>query len=103
MTERARREACRRVGEHGHTVAAVAAEFGVGWATIMECVRESGAPLVEDPARLAGVDTLGVDETAFLAATPTKGTVFATGIVALNGRARLLDVVAGRTGSALST
>jgi transposase len=103
MTERARREACRRVGEHGHTVAAVAAEFGVGWATIMECVREYGAPLVEDPARLAGVHTLGVDETAFLAATPTKGTVFATGIVALNGRARLLDVVSGRTGSALST
>ncbi len=27
-----RREACRRVGEDGHTVAAVAAEFGVGWA-----------------------------------------------------------------------
>ncbi len=45
---------------------------------------------------------LGVDETAFLAATPTAGTVFATGVVALNGRARLLDVVQGRTGSALS-
>ena len=68
----------------------------------MNCVREYGAPLVDDPARLAGVHTLGVDETAFLAA-PTKGTVFATGMVALNGRARLLDVVAGRSGSALST
>ncbi len=102
MTERARREACRRVGQDGHTVAAVAGDFGVGWATIMGCVREYGAPLVEDPARLAGVHALGVDETAFLAATPTTGTVFATGIVALNGRARLLDVVAGRTGSALS-
>jgi hypothetical protein len=42
-----------------------------------------------------------VDETAFLAATPTAGTVFATGIVALNGRARLLDVVNGRSGKAL--
>ena len=31
-TERARREACRRVGEDGHTVASVAAGFGVGWA-----------------------------------------------------------------------
>ncbi len=102
MTERARREACRRVGQDGHTVAAVAGDFGVGWATIMGCVREYGAPLVEDPARLAGVHALGVDETAFLAATPTTGTVFATGIVALNGRARVLDVVAGRTGSALS-
>ena len=102
MTERARREACRRVGHDGHTVAAVAGDFGVGWATIMAAVREYGVPLVEDPARLAGVHTLGVDETAFLAATPTTSTVFATGIVALNGRARLLDVVVGRTGSALS-
>ena len=49
MTERARREACRRVGQDGHTVAAVAADFGVGWATIMDCVREYGTPLVDDP------------------------------------------------------
>jgi transposase len=42
-----------------------------------------------------------VDETAFLAATPLSGTRFATGIVALNGRARLLDVVEGRSGTAL--
>jgi transposase len=101
-TERARVEACRRVGELGQTVAAVAAEFGVGWATVMAAVREYGEPLVEDPARLDGVHMLGVDETAFLAATPTAGTVFATGIVALNGRARLLDVVEGRSGTALS-
>jgi transposase len=100
-TERARREACRRVGELGQTVAAVAAEFGVGWATVMAAVREYGEPLVDDPARLAGVHMLGVDETAFLAATPNSGTVFATGIVALNGRARLLDVVQGRSGNAL--
>jgi transposase len=101
-TERARAEACRRVGELGQTVAAVAAEFGVGWATVMSAVREYGQPLVDDPARLDEVHTLGVDETAFLAATPTAGTVFATGIVALNGRARLLDVVEGRSGKALS-
>ena len=101
-TERARAEACRRVGELGHTVAAVAAEFGVGWATVMAAVREYGQPLVDDPHRLDGVHTLGVDETAFLAATPSSGTVFATGIVALNGRARLLDVVEGRSGNALA-
>ncbi len=41
----------------------------VGWATIMGCVREYGTPLVDDPARLTGVRTLCVDETAFLAAT----------------------------------
>jgi transposase len=100
-TERARREACRRVGQLGQTVAAVAAEFGVGWDTVMTAVRDYGRPLVEDPARLDGVHTLGVDETAFLAATPTAGTTFATGIVALGGRPRLLDVVEGRSGTAL--
>jgi transposase len=100
-TERARVEACRRVGELGQTVAAVATEFGVGWATVMAAVRDYGQPLVNDPHRLDEVHTLGVDETAFLAATPTTSTVFATGIVALNGRARLLDVVEGRSGKAL--
>src|SRR5829696_8073085 len=45
-TERSRREACRRVGELGQTVAAVAAEFGVGWATVMAAVRDYGQPLV---------------------------------------------------------
>ena len=84
-TERARREACRRVGEDGHTVAAVAAEFGVGWGTVMTAVRDYGLPLVDDPNRLERVHTLGVDETAFLAATPTSGTAFATGIVAFDG------------------
>jgi transposase len=59
--------------------------------------------MVDDPDRLAGVHTLGVDETAFLAATPTSATVYATGIVALNGRARLLDVVPGRSRKALSS
>lgn len=74
LTERARREACRRVGQDGHSVAAVATDFGVGWATIMACVREHGRPLVDDPARLDAVHTLGVDETAFLAATATRHT-----------------------------
>jgi transposase len=102
-TERGREP--RRAAESaswGQTVNAVAAEFGVGWATVMAAVREYGQPLVDDPVRLDSVHTLGVDETAFLAAAPTSGTVFATGIVALNGRARLLDVVEGRNGNALS-
>jgi len=67
-TERARVEACRRVGEDGHSVAQVAAAFGVGWATVMAAVRDHGLPLVQDPGRLVGVTALGVDETAFLRA-----------------------------------
>jgi hypothetical protein len=42
LTERARAEACRRVGEDGHDVAAVAVEYGVGWHTIMRAVRDHG-------------------------------------------------------------
>jgi transposase len=69
LTERARAEACRRVGKDAHAVAAVARDLGVGWATIMRAVDEHGRPLVDDPARLQGVTTLGLDETSFLKAT----------------------------------
>ena len=40
LTERARREACRLVGEDGLEVAAVATTLGVGWGTVMRAVRE---------------------------------------------------------------
>ena len=102
-TERARAEACRRVGEDGDSVAKVAREFGLGWHTVMSAVRDHGSALVDDPGRLEGVAALGVDETAVLAATATHSTTFATGIVDLTyrGAARLLDVVDGRSGAAL--
>jgi transposase len=106
LTERARAEACRRVGEDGHDVAAVAVEYGVGWHTVMRAVRDHGRPLVEDPARFDDVAAVGVDETAFLAATSVHSTQFVTGIVDLTGSpgraARLLDVVPGRSANALS-
>ena len=102
LTERARREACRRVGEDGDTVARVASQYGVGWETVMNAVRGFGQPLVDDPQRLDRVTRLSVDETAFLAATAYRSTSFVTGIVDLTGRvARLLDVVEGRSGKAL--
>jgi transposase len=76
LTGRARVEICRRVGEDGQSVAA-----------------------------LAGVEALGLDETAFQAASATQPTSFVTGIVDLTrpggGPARLLDVVADRSASAL--
>jgi transposase len=59
LTQRARAEACRRVGTDAHAVAAVARDLGVGWATIMRAVADHGTPLVEDPARLDGVAALG--------------------------------------------
>ncbi len=65
LTERARWEACRLVGEDGLDVAAVADQLGVGWSTVMRAVQEYGTPLIDDPARLAGVQAVGVDETTF--------------------------------------
>jgi transposase len=38
----------------GHAVAAVARDFGVGWATVMAAVREQGARLLERPGLTAG-------------------------------------------------
>ena len=101
LTERARAETCRRVGEDGHSVAQVAAGFGVAWATVMAAVVEYGTPLVDDPARLERVQALGVDETAFLAANGRHHTVFVTGMVDVTA-SRLLDVVPGRSGTVLS-
>jgi transposase len=100
LTERARAEMCRRVGEDEDSVAEVARAFGVGWHTAMTAVRDHGTPRVEDPARLAGVDAMGLDETRFLAATPTHRTEYVTGFVDLD-RARLLDIVPGRSGQAV--
>jgi transposase len=104
LTERARAEICRRVGQDAASVAAVAREFGIGWRTAMTAVRDYGTPRVEDPTRLDGVEAIGLDETAFQAASATRSTSFVTGIVDLTrgfGPARLLDVIAGRSASAL--
>jgi transposase len=101
LTERARAEACRRVGKDAHAVAAVARDLGVGWATIMRAVGDHGRPLVEDPTRLEDVTALGLDETSFLKATRAAPTRYVTGLVDLEG-GRLLDVVADRTRAAVA-
>jgi transposase len=101
LTERARAEACRRVGKDAHAVAAVARDLGVGWATIMRAVADHGIPLVDDSARLEGVATLGLDETTFLKATRRAPTRYVTGLVDLE-QGRLLDVVADRTRAAVN-
>src|SRR4029453_8965912 len=80
LPERARAEACRRVGKDAHAVAAVARALGVGWATIMRAVGDHGTPLVDDAARLEGVAALGLDETSFLKATQLAPTRYVTEI-----------------------
>jgi transposase len=100
LTERARAEACRRVGKDAHAVAAVARDLGVGWATVMRAVADHGTPLVDDPTRLEEVAALGLDETSFLKATRRAPTRYVTGLVDLE-QGRLLEVVAERTRSAV--
>lgn len=96
LTERARVEICRLVGECGRSVAEVARTFGVSWHTAMAAVRDHGRPRVDHLSRLGAPAALGVDETAFLAATPWHQTLLVTGFVDLD-RHQLIDLVEGRT------
>jgi transposase len=79
----------------------VARDLGVGWATVLRAVAEHGQPLVDDPARLDGVTTLGLHETSFLRATPTAPTRYVTDLVDVEA-GRLLDVIADRTTRAVT-
>jgi transposase len=97
LTERARREICRRVGAELDTVAAVAREFGVGWACAHHAVIDHGDALIAADDRLERTRTLGVDEHTFQHANARRRTQMATTFVDLD-RARLLDVVPGRSG-----
>lgn len=104
LTRRAAAAGVDAVGR-GATVARQARGFGVSWHTIMRQVRALGRPRVDDGARLDGVTAIGVDEHAWQRARAGRPTRYATGIVDLTpGRpARLLDLVPGRTGTALRT
>lgn len=97
LTARARKEIYRRVGKDLHTVAEMAREFGVGWATAHQCVIDYGDPAIAADGRLDRVTDLGVDEHTFSHGASDGGTKMATTFVDLQ-RGRLLDVVRGRSG-----
>ena len=86
------------------SVASVARRLGVDWHTVWAAIKPLLAELADDPDRLAGVDTVGVDEHIWHhQPRPGKGPKEQTGIVDLtrrNGKpqARLLDLVPGRSG-----
>lgn len=104
LTERARAWAFEQVGAADAAVSRTAATLGVAWWTVMRQVIDRGTLEIDDPDRLVDVAAVGVDETAYLRATATHATTFATGIADLtSGRsARLLDVVEGRSGTVLA-
>jgi transposase len=66
----------------------------------MSAVHVYGRPLVDDPARTAGVSMLGVDETGFLKATPTSRTRFASAVVDI-AAPKVLDLFEGRSSPSL--
>jgi transposase len=100
LSERARYEVFRRIGQEARSVAEVARAFGVAWATAWAAFEAHARPAIDDPDRIAGVQALGVDETGFLAATPTHPRIWATGLVDVR-RGLLCDVIAGRSASNL--
>ena len=106
LTERARAECARRVGQDATDVARVATDLGVGWGTVMRAVWEYGAKILDAQWLVSNVTVLGLDETAFLKATPVSSTQYVTGMVDLRpaggGPARLLDVVPGRSGKVVT-
>jgi transposase len=58
-------------------------------------------PAIEDPARIVGVEALGVDETGFLAGTARRQRIFATGMVDVHWGI-LIDIIEGRSAKILA-
>lgn len=96
--------------EHA-TIQGLARQLGTSWKTLWRAVKPRLVELADDESRLGGVASLGVDEhvwhhTPHKAAT--KGPTMLTGMVDLtrdrdgNVRARLLDLVPGRSGTVLA-
>jgi transposase len=88
------------------TVAALARHLGVDWHTLWDAVEAEATRRLGDPARLAGVSVLGVDEHIWRPSRVGDANRAVTGMVDLTRdqrgllHARLLDVVPGRTGTA---
>jgi transposase len=100
LTRRAGLWACRQVGYYARAVSKVAEELACSWSAVMSAVAVYGTPLVDDPARVAGVELLGVDETSFLKATPTAATRWVSAAVDV-GRHRVIDLFEGRNATDL--
>jgi transposase len=101
-----RRLTCDRV-----SVAAVARELGRSWDTVNTLAIEATTELLATlgPGRLEGVRVIGVDEHRWAHTRHAAGDGYVTVIVDLtpvvenSGRARLLDLVPGRSAAALAT
>ncbi|NYJ66493.1 transposase [Pseudoclavibacter chungangensis] len=95
--------------EHA-TIAGLARQLGTSWKTVWRAVEPELEKLAADETRFDGVTTLGVDEHVWHHTDPRKrGPKELTGMVDLtrdnhgNTRARLLDLVPGRSGKAYAS
>ena len=109
-TRRCARYVLRRLMIDRTTISAIAAELGLSWHTVSSIAMRAVADLIAaaGPDRLAGVRVIGVDEHRW-APRRIGPAGFVTLIIDLTpthdqtGPARLLDMVAGRSASALAT
>jgi transposase len=108
LTSRAVVWATDALAEDDTTVSALARRLGVDWHTLWEAVKLEAERRLAQPGRLAGVSALGVDEHVWRPGRFGAGRDV-TGMVDLSRhqrgrvRARLLDLVPGRSGTAYRT
>lgn len=102
LTDRAKAEIARRIGQEAQPVSTVAKAFGVSWWTAWRAFVEVVTPAIDDPDRVAQVEALGVDETGFLAGTARRRRIFATGMVDVR-RGILVDIIEGRSARILAS
>jgi len=94
LTCRAGIEACRQVGELARPVSGVADELGVCWWTVMHAVEAHGRPLVDDPRSSRARHLPRCRRDLVLEGQPEHPTVYATGLVDLEGK-KVIDMVEG--------
>jgi transposase len=109
-TRRCARYICRRLMIDRATVAAVARELGLSWDTVNSIAMDATQVIVAtDTTRLDGVRVIGVDEHRWSHTRRPGEDGYVTVIVDLTpvldgtGRARLLDLVPGRSAAAFKT
>ncbi len=104
LTVRAVRWAVDSLKHHDTSVSAVARQLGVAWQTAWDAIQALAGTELADPGRLRGTGSLGVDEhvwkhTGFPSERMVTGMVDHTRDQSGKPRARLLDLVPGRSGS----
>lgn len=103
LTARAIRWATDALEKYDTSVSALAHQLGVSWQALWTGIEAEARRRIGRPERLAGIDALGVDEHVWTH-TGLPGAGMVTGIIDHtrdehgNVRARLLDLVPGRSG-----